>query len=377
MSQSRVLLWLMKHAPTMVSGQSMRWFWEALENAEFDLVRSLTPHDFDWNTQHPRWGTPLMAMVAEVIRSPRVLEDPKAKEAIMWMLAQGADPRLEAPSAMAPGWTLGGDAQFPKLQAIAHRGHSAITLTLAIRNEMTQNQANRTAYTNNIQGANAMLKLFSTFRTRAADDSSVRVDEGVVDHWDRILLDTKHADVEFQITDASGEEVIGRVRAHSLILENASNVLRATLTGGMCEAQIPKVVKVPGASVEAVQELMCILYTGCFRGQEEPSVSSLLNMLDVAHRWSADHLVTMIEINLMRRMSLEELGALAEAAEMKQLAGLRNACMRFAQDNSKEVKDQLAGEQLSQAAKRLLGPAFGGSYSEEPERKRRRRLCVH
>jgi len=354
----------------------MRWFWEALENAEFDLVRSLTPHDFDWNTQHPRWGTPLMAMVAEVIRSPRVLEDPKAKDAIMWMLAQGADPRLEAPSATAPGWTLGGDAQFPKLQAIAHRGHSAITLTLAIRNEMTQNQANRTAYTNNIQGASAMLKLFANFRPKTPDDTKVYVDEGCVDNWERILQDSSQADVELQVTDASGNNVSGRVRAHSIVLENASAVLRATLTSGMCESQIPKVVKVPGTSVEAVQELMCILYTGCFRSPEEPSVCSLLNMLDVAHRWSADHLVKVIECSLIRRLSLEELGPLAEAAELKQLPCLKNACLRFAHDTASEVKEQLAGDHLSPAAKRLLGAAFGAGYSEDPARKRRRRPAV-
>jgi len=80
--------------------------------------------------------------------------------------------------------------------------------------------------------------------------------------WERILAKTSEGDV--RIVARGGEEV----RAHSLVLEDASCVLGAMLRSPMCEvradrSRVIRVDDLPSVTREAVEAFLSLVYTSC------------------------------------------------------------------------------------------------------------------
>jgi len=292
-------------------------------------------------------------------------------------MQQGADPRTEATEATGNSGAMGiGTSEFPTIEPCAHQGRSAITLALDIRMRLQRTEQLEKVYAVQIQNANILLTLFAGYQV--ADDNKIPralpIQEAVVETWERIMLDEAHSDMRLQVTDIEGVTVLGQVRTHSIVLRNVSPVLRAALELPMMESRPPKIINVPGATVEAVQELLNVVYTGCYKS-EKPSVSSLLIMLDVAHRWSVDHVVVILEGALTKLVSLNDLEALTEAAELKGLSSLREACAEFVR-TSLEVKERISspnGSGFGLIADRALRRALVDSG---PDPKRRKRVPV-
>lgn len=363
--------------------ENCRWLWEALRNLKVDLVTSqMVPMDWDWNQIHPVYGTPLMAIVKEGIRLNENSED----SAPVWRLlrtclAAGADPRVEAKQVTGSiGW--GGNEQFPKIEAVKHEGHSAISLVLAT---MAACQKHQKQYTAQIANCEKMLKMFAGFVPKT-EGNKVSVPEAVVDMWEAILEDEASTDVRLIIKGEGGREVAtkgcephngaGVLKAHRAVLRRASCVLDALLGSSMQEGK-SGVIHVDGVSFEAARQVLQLIYTGTIC--DEPKAAVMLGVIDLAHRWQVAHVVDMAERALINLVSLENLGEICEAAVLKELPALRAACKRLAADESNSTKLQAMRDSLPPAVMKELRlrpvttSAATASEAVQPCGKRRRR----
>lgn len=260
---------------TCDAAAGVEWLWEALGSCRHAhaVVMQLAPAHFDWNSVHVVQGTPLMAAVNEIVRSGEVSREVRAL--LLWCQEQGADPRRTAPSACghSGGWGNSTD-EFPLVPRVPHMGKSAITLVLGLLTvlERISIYEHKGKYREQLFAAKQLLQIFSQFR---AGVPTKPVADGAVEMWEGIRGDLDRADVELHVVEHEGhdaradhEEALpgdvaggGRVMAHSLVLCQASAVLRASLASGMQEGQT-RVILVPGATVEAVQQLLSVIYLG-------------------------------------------------------------------------------------------------------------------
>jgi len=377
---------------------------------------------------HPVFGTPLMATVHEMI----LLKNSSQQKAqlhdmVRWCMRQGADPRSSAPEATAlsvgippeppgPGWT---SYQHPdrgvpdrtviwwhydgllgefwckdhdrldikdydplwertsqlsvRVSAERHSGHSAISLGIAIKRKLLPHAGK---YNHFVKNVDDMLAVFA----EAAVLQSGSIERGIVDTWTKILEDDSRADVELCV-DSKKESV----RAHSLILCNASSVLKATLELPMKESK-SKVVTVPGVSVAALRHFLSMVYTG-YPPDDDAPIRVQLEALDLAHRWQVAAVVDALEVSLadvigdefcpsqMAHDQLQLLDELLEAAVLKQLRRLRFACHQLV---SKEecYRNALASGAFGQISTRDLREALVIPSEQERPVKRRRFVFV-
>jgi len=342
----------------------------------------MVPVDWDWNQIHPVYGTPLMAIVKEGIRLNENSED----SAPVWRLlrtclAAGADPRVEAKQVSGSiGW--GGNEQFPKIEAVKHEGHSAISLVLAT---MAACQKHQKQYTAQIANCEKMLKMFAGFVPKN-EGNKVSVPEAVVDMWEAILEDEASCDVRLVIRGEAGREPsakgcdaatgAGVLKAHRAVLRRASCVLDALLGSPMQEGKTG-VINVDGVTYEAAKQVLQLIYTGTI--SDEPKAAVMLGVIDLAHRWQVAHVVDMAERALINLVNLESLGEICEAAVLKELPALRAACKRFAADESNMNKLSGIRDSLPMAVMKELrlrpsgGSSSATSEAAAPAGKRRRR----
>lgn len=392
------------------------WLWQALRQGRVDLVKSLAPSDFDWNSMHEQFGTPLMAVVHKAVLYGGSGLQESLHNLVRWIISHGGDPRKAALDAAAmsvglppkppgPHWKLYEDAREmwwcydgslgmfyceankthtikrysheqiePDMEAECHAGHSAISLTLVIREKLINHGYDDDAM---IDRADSLLKLFAEAGEFCSQSQpAMTVNPCTVDLWTAALQDIELADVELR---ADG----GSVNAHALILCNTSSVLRAMLRGPMQEAR-SKVIAVPGVSVEALRYLLALIYTG-FWEEDEPSATIQLQALDVAHRWQVKHVVEGLELTLIS-VTKQELSAASpeqqvcivdkvlEAAVLKELLGLRCFCQELfnKEPHFRAALLRVEGGGFSQVSARYLSRLEGVGPREAGRRMRRR-----
>merc|ERR1712217_571327 len=169
-----------------------------------------------------------------------------------------------------------------------------------------------------------------------------------------VKLFIKPTDREESENDIDGGDDTIESFAHSIVLMQASPVLRAMLSSTMVEGTA-KVIRVDSTSKEAVELLLRLLYTGTIR-EAPPPVSVLLGTLDLAHRWQVVEVVTATESHLVSRLAADNLVAVCEAAVLKNLTVLRRACHSFAQGNQ-EIQEAHRSYRLPPVVAQEL---FGG-----------------
>lgn len=348
-----------------MASDNSRWLWDALCRLKAELVMSrLVPHDWDWNQIHLVHGTPLMAIVSEGIRWGENRSEVAAVWRLLkWCLTQGADPRKEAPvSVTGRSGGYGGSDAWPKIESEPHAGHSAISLAIAIEAKLSKHQAK---YDAQIRNAQKMFQLMAEF-VPARGSAQVPVPEAVVDVWEAVLLDSRSSDVELRTCGAGAEGAA--VRAHSVVLRRSSAVLDALLASPMREGQ-SGVLRVEGASEEAVRLLLQLIYTGTTTC-EEIDTAELLGAMDLAHRWQIGHVVEMLEWALAAKVDTQHLNVLCEAAVLKGLPVLRAACRSFA-GSSRDVQVALLRGDLGDAVVHELGSVTPGTEGGQPKKRRR------
>eukprot|EP00438_Fugacium_kawagutii_P020955 Skav211846 [mRNA] locus=scaffold305:845915:847355:+ [translate_table: standard] len=234
----------------------------------------------------------------------------KYSNIIEWLVGQGADPTYRFPATW-PRVKFGG-------QEVSIHGSSVLDIVTSWLHaaEKTEDVADDTQILSKLiqRITAASLNLTSPQRHQ------VRVDQSIVDLWERILGSTSSHDVNFLTADAT-------VSAHSLVLQEASPVLKAMLSSCMKEGKTGQ-IEVRDASSSALRLFLEILYT-CSSSSSEPSCEDTLAALDLAHRWQISGVVGILEEVLQEMISEETFWAIAEAAALKDLAKLKSACKSF------------------------------------------------
>jgi hypothetical protein len=211
-----------------------------------------------------------MAMVDEIVRNGQVSSD--VKSLVLWCQDQGADPRCVAHgvTGRSGGWGDGTE-QFPLVPKVDHRGKSAISLVLGLISVLEQisTYEHEGKYKAQLAAAKQLMDIFAQYRGRGERSP---VPKGTIDLWTSIRFNEELADLELLVLDLDSSdfespgktgsfESGNRVKAHSFILCEASDVLKASLASEMLEGET-RVIPVRGASMAAVEVLLSVIYLG-------------------------------------------------------------------------------------------------------------------
>lgn len=178
--------------------------WAAVQVGDWEALKRLSQRDLDWNKANPADSmTPLVKAFARVVEADERI---KYFNIMEWLVRQGADPTYRFP----PAW--------PPVKIRTETGIKEYSLS-------------RKSFLDFVAGFPQLPGLSGLIQklTLASLDATsprrhqVRVDQSVVDFWERILGSTSSHDVSFQTADAP-------VTAHSLALREASPVLKAMLS---------------------------------------------------------------------------------------------------------------------------------------------------
>ena len=339
-----------------------------VQHADVASLRRLTPDSFDWTTLNTNGLPPLHMLVHAVLAEDCETRD--AVECAAWMISKGADPSQVAPSWCECEYGIWreeeGSTTIMENSTINTRNkrHSAISLLMAWKRKIANNEKWGPGNDDTLN------ELLEEFTARPLDQRKLcSVDEGVVQMWESVFADNATHDVTFVCEG-------GSVGAHALVLSNASPVLRAMLSSGFREGSERR-VNVADAPPRAIGLFLELLYTGGSTeeitndGSSAVSVADALVALDVAHRWQVSGVVNMLDRGLVPLVRRRTFVQLAEAAILKSLPSLTNACVRFAQRNEEAVDSLERKDELSTAVLNLIGRHVAADGLPAAKRKRR------
>lgn len=323
-----------------------RVVWAALEDGDLEALRKLSETNVDWNKTHPSEGsTPLIKAICRLAQKRKR----KYLDIIEWLIRQGADPTYTLPD------VSNCSVRLSAAEKISLAGHSAFSSITALMK--THKKLEVPSLSKLLRKARRLMTSASVASMSSQRDQ-VRVDKSVVDLWERILESTASHDVAFQ---TAGKPVT----AHSLVLLEASPVLKAMLHSPMREGGTRQ-IEVRDTSSSAVQLFLETLYTCSSR--LEPTCQDVLAALDLAHRWQVNGVVVILSEVLEDMISDDDFLAIAEAAVLKDLTRLKESCRSFG-EASQSVQDRLKTEEFPQCVLDLF--AQNGPPSIANDKKRR------
>ncbi|CAE7346312.1 BT4 [Symbiodinium sp. CCMP2456] len=320
---------------------------------DLEGLQRVTPDGYDWSEPD---GTAKPPLMIEVMLGPYAQWEIRAKM-LDWMIKAGADPLRAVPADNADTCSIdigrkGEDIKIP------YKEHCATTFACeAVR--ALQESVHVAASDVKVTAFKGYLDALTRARP-VLGQSNVAIPQSVVDMWESIRQMTPTHNVVFETAD-------GEVSAHDLILVTASPVLKAMLESTMREGS-SKRITVKDASGSGVRLLVDMLYTSSTR--DELDYKTVLVALDLAHRWQAKGIVPVLEGILPAMVTVESFVAIAEAAMLKGLQKLQQACKTFAA-NTSEVKTMLDRGPLPAEVRQLLGePADPGPEGAQHKKRR-------
>ncbi|CAE7796698.1 BT3 [Symbiodinium sp. CCMP2592] len=173
---------------------------------------------------------------------------------------------------------------------------------------------------------------------------TVELDRTVLQRWKGIRNKADSHNVAFQTAE-------GPVTAHDVVLAVASPVLAAMLESTMAEGT-SKCIQVEDSSAAAVGLFLDMVYMSATDSELE--YKTVLGALDLSHRWQVPSIVRIFENILEDALSNSNFQEIAEAAALKDLVSLKQACVEFAQFNS-SINDLVQQRRLHPAVMKLLG----------------------
>jgi hypothetical protein len=262
-----------------------------LAGCDLDALKAVTPEGFDWSSAKctTRHVTPLHYVVYGVADDEDKFKD--WLEVAEWLLEQGADPRAVAgdfsgDEEVEAFETWKGNTEDEKKRtkvSLSAYGFSALAFAVTLREHMGSCDAPEEW----LPERNHLKKLIKMFSTPPRNVSSrASVNTAVVDRWETILRDASTHDV---VLDSRG----GPVTAHSIVLSNASPVLKALLSSAMIEGQLKK-INVSDTPLDAIRFFLELVYTGGTK-RDDLDAATALSAIELAHRWQITDVVDMIE----------------------------------------------------------------------------------
>jgi len=321
-------------------------------------LQAFTPPKFDW--AQPLGERELPALIGALYHSLLQIDVQKPLKIVDWLLKVGADPAQKLPVDHPVAWCLSQENKEATNFIVACAGHSAVSLAFACLQEMKKHRGDAN-WSREEAHLKAALSLFS--RSHAAKHSQgadVTVPRSTLDLWESMRDSKTSHNVIFESSD-------GRVSAHDQILMFASPVLKAMLTSTMKEGS-SWCIQVKDSSSSGVSLLLDLLYTSSTR--EDPDHKTMLEALDLAHRWQVHGVVQTLCKALRDMIDANSFVVIAEAASLKGLETLERACAHFGSQDE-QVQAMLQKGSLPTAVRKLLGEPAHADSGEQDAKKRK------
>jgi len=202
----------------------------------------------------------------------------------------------------------------------------------------------------------------------------------IVDLWQRLFDDESSKDVQLVTKD-------GTAWAHSVILTNLSQPLKAALTGGMSESQT-KVISFEDCYLSDVTFMLHLAYTGhvaeCSLREAEPQVKVkgksqgkldatnnnnstevpidvLLGCAVITHKWQIQGIFDIIIDYIKKHVNTENFDSVMSCAIAIDCSTLKLTCLRFA-ESSGSIWNKFESQSLSDEVTHELGTIWPASH---------------
>eukprot|EP00438_Fugacium_kawagutii_P018415 Skav227172 [mRNA] locus=scaffold1396:33604:34611:+ [translate_table: standard] len=286
-------------------------FWALLDTSSFEQIKSTVPENFDWRVLHPKRKTTILVEAVNALSwSPN---DQDGLDNLEWLIKQGAS--CSQPCGRSE-YTCKKSFDQPKVtlevdyKCISFVGY--IQAWLDKFDEKNVGESDRKFF------QEVLIRIArATVQRQARPRASV--DEGIVEIWEKFLLDTVSHNLTIEAAD-------GQVTAHSGMLQAASPVVQAMLASPMKEGQKQQ-IQLKDTGCSAVTLFLEALYT-C-SSHRDPDYQTALSALDLAHRWQVEAVVAILADLLQKMITEKSFPAIAEHATLKHLDTLKQACRKF------------------------------------------------
>ena len=243
---------------------------------DLEALQRFTPLGFNWNQPTDNNGL----LLHEAIRFTVCNLESKRQQylqIIEWMLASGADPRKQnACKGTTSLWQE--SEQEETMIRISIHGRSAMSYTLAMLHAMREGKGGAD-WSEECEYLEEVIKLLA--KALPQNNQKIAVHRGLMDMWESVRDMTSTHNVIFEAAD-------GEVSAHDHVLVAASPVLKAMLGSTMREGESRR-IPVKDSTSSDVSLLVDMMYTSSTC--KDPDYKTLLNVLDLAHRWQVHYLV--------------------------------------------------------------------------------------
>lgn len=367
-----------------------RAVWEALAMGEELLVRATNTASFNWQSTHPHFGSVVHAILfgriddghepaeediyhySDIVLATEVGIKQRLN-LLKLALEQGASPDLPAPESCIRCLSWRWFEKDDWTEDVIPARKTGLETLLAVKRALLKSESltQKSAVQKKIQDVDkALLTLFSEHSK--TDSQKAPVPEELLEMWARFLGDTTTADVRM-IVCKTGEETSATVPAHLGVLCAASPVLNAMLSGCMQEASA-KEVSLEHVSVLAVKVLLSLMYTGSLPMDFDTQSQTILEALDLAHRWQVHYVVQILVSAAEKQLTLENFEALAEASVRLQLQQLQDICRTFANARKLELRAKFE-ESINSTVREHFGSIVGPNKGKEKPSAKRKRIC--
>jgi len=330
-----------------------------IEMGDLEGLQTFAPPKFDWTL--PLGKEKLPALIRAVDGSITGAPQNPGLKIVEWLLKVGADPEQKLPVDHPSCWVICKAGRREETQIrIYYAGHSAVSFVLACLQELKKRRSNAD-WSRAEARLKATLSLLS--RSHAAKHSQgadVTVPRSTLDLWESMRDLTASHNVMFECSDR-------KVSAHDQILMLASPVLKVMLTSAMKEGS-SWLIQVTDSSSSGVSLFLDLLYTSSTR--EDPDHKTMLEALDLAHRWQVHGVVQTLCKALRDMIDANSFVVIAEAASLKGLETLERACAHFGSQDE-QVQAMLQKGSLPTAVRKLLGEPAHADSGEQDAKKRK------
>ncbi|CAE7946633.1 unnamed protein product, partial [Symbiodinium sp. KB8] len=286
---------------------------------DLEGLQAFAPPKFDWTQAIGEKELPaLMYVIHYNVTQTEALRKQSLKM-VEWLLKVGADPRQKLPADHPFRWQIhkNNNPEATKF-IVEYGGHSAVSLAFAYL-QQAQKRTGNADWSQLEAHLKAVLAILSSSATaNSSFGADVTVPRSTLDLWESMRDSTTSHSVIFECSD-------GKVSAHD-----------------------------QDSSSSGVSLFLDLLYTSSTR--EDPDHSTMLEALDLAHRWQIHGVVRTLCKALCDMIDAKSFVAVAETASLKGLEMLARACVHFGSQDE-EVQAMLQKGSLPAAVRKLFEPA--------------------
>jgi len=368
-----------------------RAVWEALAMGEEILVRAANTITFNWQSTHPHFGSVVHAILfgriddgqesaeediyhySDIVLANEVGTKQRLN-LLKLALEHGASPDIPAPESCIRCLSWRWFEKDEWTEDVIPATKTGVETLLAVKRALLKSESltHKPAVHKKIQDVDkALMTLFSE-PARPVGLSKALVPEELLEMWAKFLGDVATTDVRICITKTGDEVEI--LNAHAGILCAASPVLNAMLSGYMQEAS-GREVSLQNVSTLAVKVLLSLMYTGSLSVDLDAEPHTILEALNLAHRWQVQYVVQILISAAEKQLTMENFEAFAEASIRLQLPQLQDICRVFANTKKVELRAKFDEPSMNSMVRDFYGPIVSPNKGKEKPATKRKRIC--